>query len=114
MRLLPPVPRCALLGCCHATQADQLLREAVEGARLQRGGEDLALQVASSELIAEAGLVPVVVTHDVVDRLPLKESLPTACQRLHIETCSLEDLIAWATTPDADRLVMPVQSALDF
>ncbi len=37
----------------------------------------------------------VVATNDVVDRLPLKLSLRTACERLGVEVWSAEDLIAW-------------------
>lgn len=37
----------------------------------------------------------VVATNDVVDRLPVKLSLLTACTRLDIETCSPEAFIAW-------------------
>jgi hypothetical protein len=37
----------------------------------------------------------VVVTEDRIDRLPLKESLVTACQRLSLKTCSSEDFINW-------------------
>ena len=37
----------------------------------------------------------VVATNDVVDRLPLKVSLRTACEGLGVEVWSPEDLIAW-------------------
>jgi hypothetical protein len=37
----------------------------------------------------------VVATKDVVDRLPAKLSLLTACNRLGVETCSPEDFVAW-------------------
>lgn len=37
----------------------------------------------------------VVATNDVVDRLPLKLSLLTACSRLGIEVCTLEQFIGW-------------------
>jgi hypothetical protein len=38
-----------------------------------------------------------VATNDIVDRLPLKLSLRTACERLGIEICTPEDFIAWVT-----------------
>jgi hypothetical protein len=44
-----------------------------------------------------------VATGNVIDRLPLKLSLRTACERLAIEVWSPPDLIAWVTddqTPD--------------
>jgi hypothetical protein len=37
----------------------------------------------------------VVASDDVVDRLPQKESIGTACERLGLELWSYEDLIAW-------------------
>ena len=37
----------------------------------------------------------VVVTQDIVDRLSLKLSLRTACERLGTDACALKDLIAW-------------------
>lgn len=40
----------------------------------------------------------VVSSDDVVDRLPQKESIGTACERLQLEMWSCEDLIAWMYT----------------
>lgn len=39
----------------------------------------------------------VVVTNDVVDRLPLKLSLRTACERLDVEVWTTADLVEWVT-----------------
>lgn len=44
-----------------------------------------------------SGCRVIVATNDVVDRLPLKLSLLTACQRLGIEVCTPEQFIAWVT-----------------
>lgn len=44
----------------------------------------------------------VLVTSDVVDRLPTKIALKTACERVGVPSCPLESLIAWlndATAP---------------
>jgi Domain of unknown function (DUF4411) len=38
---------------------------------------------------------PVVATDDVVDRMPTKEALKTACDRLGIECWTCEELVAW-------------------
>jgi hypothetical protein len=39
----------------------------------------------------------VIATNDVVDRMPLKLSLKTACDRLGLTICSPDDFIAWIT-----------------
>ena len=63
-----------------------------------------------------AGFQPCVVTEDVVDRLPIKISLKTACeQRLQLECCSLEQFLVsigfladpGAPVPGAGRDIPP-------
>lgn len=49
---------------------------------------------------AHPGARVIVASDDVVDRLPQKESIGTACERLHIEQWSCDDLIAWVDSPD--------------
>ena len=53
----------------------------------------------------ERGFDVVVVTNDVVDRLPIKISLATACARLNIEWATPEDFLAaagiWPTSADS-------------
>lgn len=39
----------------------------------------------------------VVATNDVVDRLPAKLSLRTACERLGLELCAPDEFVAWVT-----------------
>ena len=43
----------------------------------------------------------VLVTNDVVDRLPVKIALKTACDRVGVPSCPLESLIAWLNDPTA-------------
>lgn len=47
----------------------------------------------------------VVVTDDVVDRLPLKISLRTACGRLSLQQCGLGPFVGWVRDSTNDALV---------
>lgn len=49
---------------------------------------------------AHPGARVVVASDDVVDRLPQKESIGTACERLHLELWSCNELIAWVEPLD--------------
>jgi hypothetical protein len=49
----------------------------------------------------------VVVTDDVVDRMPLKISLRTACGRLSLQQCGLGPFVDWVRDPTNDALVDP-------
>ena len=53
----------------------------------------VAMAVELRDAYREARVV--VASDDVVDRLPQKESIATACERLGIEVWSCDDLIAW-------------------
>lgn len=44
-----------------------------------------------------SGCRVLVATNDIVDRLPVKLSLLTACTRLGVDVCSPEEFIAWVT-----------------
>lgn len=81
------------------------------------GDEDVAdpyVAAMALEVASQLNRTPVVVTLDVVDRLPLKESLRTACGRLGIQVCEPAEMIAWSKTDDASRLAADVQEALDL
>jgi hypothetical protein len=51
-----------------------------------------------------SGFDAVVVTEDVVDRLPLKLSLKTACARLGLPHAHLADLLAWVEAAPSETL----------
>lgn len=46
----------------------------------------------------------VVITNDVVDRMPVKISLRTGCERLGVETCKAPALLAWLTDEDVELI----------
>lgn len=89
---------------CHPQPGDETLVKVLEVAPQLVDYEATAdREVADPYVAAMAhevgarhnGCRVVVVTNDVVDRLPLKLSLRTACERLGIEVWSPEDFIAW-------------------
>jgi rRNA maturation endonuclease Nob1 len=41
----------------------------------------------------------VVVTNDIVDRLPMKIALRTACERLGLQTCTMQPFVDWLDDP---------------
>jgi hypothetical protein len=89
---------------CHPEPAEETLVKVLEVAPNLVDFEATAdREVADPYVAAMAleiesrhnGCRVIVATNDIVDRLPLKLSLLTACTRLGIEVCSPEDFIAW-------------------
>jgi hypothetical protein len=49
--------------------------------------------IAQALELMDLGLVLTLITEDVVDRFPVKASILTACQRLHVPTCRLAEFL---------------------
>lgn len=87
----------------HHQPSDDSLAEVLAVAQLTDPASEADTEVADPYVVAMAWEIReahpdrdvVVVTEDRVDRLPAKESILTACNRLELTTCSAEDFIDW-------------------
>jgi hypothetical protein len=91
---------------CHAQPSEETLVKVLEVApqlvdyetTADREVADPYVAAMAHEIAARHnGCRVIVATNDVVDRLPLKLSLKTACERLGVEVCSAASLIAWVS-----------------
>ena len=83
-----------------------VMREASDVVDHDKTAEDADPYVLALALyLRERGRDVVVVTNDVVDRLPTKISLATACARMNVDTATAKDFLAaagiWPTNADS-------------
>lgn len=87
----------------HPEPESVTLRRVLEAATLVEvtADHDVAdpYVVAMALELKDEGFDVVLVTHDKVDRLPVKESIATACDRLDIVHCELDAFLEWALSP---------------
>lgn len=87
----------------HRQPSDESLAEAMGAAQLTDPTSEADREVADPYIVAMAleiaekcpGVTVVVATEDRVDRMPLKESILTACGRLDIVCCTAEEFVEW-------------------
>ena len=101
---------------CHPQPSDDTMSRVMEvagqlvevNAAPDREVADPYVAAMALELVERhPGSRVVVVTDDVVDRLPSKLSLRTACERLGLEQCRLGPFVDWLRDPAMDALQDP-------
>lgn len=87
----------------HPQPRDGSVAEALGAAQLIDPDSEADAEPADPYVVAMAleikerfsSVKVVVVTEDRVDRMPAKESIVTACQRLELESCTAEEFATW-------------------
>jgi hypothetical protein len=87
----------------HPSPRDEFLAEALGAAQLVDPNAEAEPEAADPYIVAMAleieerlpGVQAIVVTEDRVDRMPAKESIVTACERLGLTFCQTDDFVDW-------------------